>query len=84
MKKAILSLGLFSMMMLLTSFTTSEVITVSQDLNQSDTGGGQSYIGAPMKKKDFTDNAKSDLSHSSVNIESYKILYRSTDSKKLD
>lgn len=83
MKKAILSLGLFSMMMLFTSFTTTELATVSQKLDQTETGG-QTYIGAPMKKKDFTISINGGLSHSAVNVESYKILYSSTDIKKMD
>ena len=83
MKKAILSLGLFSMMMLLTSFTTSEVITVSQDLDNTETGG-KLWIGQNPKKPDFSNGIDVDVAHSVVNIESYKLLYSNTEIKKID
>jgi hypothetical protein len=41
MKKAILTFGLFSMMMVLTSFTGSDTAVMDVQLQTSDTKGGQ-------------------------------------------
>ncbi len=82
MKKAILSLGLFSMMMLFTSFTTTELATVSQKLDQTETGG--LYAKKDHKRPDYTNDGKEELQSSKINTESYKILYSAPYEKKID
>ena len=84
MKKAILSLGLFSMMMLFTSFTTTELGTVSQKLDQTETGGKMWGGKDPIKKPDYASSEQSELADIKLNNESFKILYSSIDIKKMD
>lgn len=83
MKKALLTLGLFSMMMLLTSFTTAETRKGQITYDQVETGG-RPYISPPMKKPDYTMTQPELTTTNIVSSESYNILYRSSITRKVD
>lgn len=56
MKKAILTFGLFSLVLVLTSFTTPESVTYTGDdttITKGGTGGGGTIPVDPGKKLDF-------------------------------